>query len=676
MKTNLTFLFLISLFLNTSVAQVLFSEDFNSLVLDDGAAMVPAGWVSENRDGQEAYEFPGNFPFDQAQYATEAWAVTDFELGGEQVVISTALHGPVDNVTDRWLISPKVQGITAKSHLFWTGFTDNSDALDNCEVWVTTTIAGTSPTAMDFLASNDNKIMTFKMIPDEFNTYAARLADYEGQDIYFAIRNVSFIPARVILDDFVVKDAIDHDLGVKDLKLEPYWISGPTEVKVGLVSLSPEPITSVSLSYQVDGSGPVETETFAVALAEITDQQDITFNKWTNLAEGGHDIRVWVESVNGNTDTNTDNNMNEGFISVMNEPPFKRVLIQEYTGAWCGWCPEGAQFLKQLTEGDPTFVPVAVHSGDEMEHPASAELAGVAAAGYPSASFDFYRFEGQGDVGVGRLQWFDRALERIEAIVPVTVEVESHTYNRDTRELEVTVKTDFIGATKEELRLNVWIIEEAVTGPLDETGNNGWNNANYLDNDPTSPFFGLGPYLEPDEFKHDHVFNASLTGAWGDDSAFPTETTPGQSFSKTYTYTLPEATGAEQQWKAEDIHVVAFVSRHNLNSKKRSILNAAKGETFLTGIGEPVPNLASMTISPNPSKDLVNLQVNMTSSKDLTVRVFNQLGQEVMDAQKEHFPEGATTIALSLASLSNGIYFVSLYDGKGGIHTERVVVER
>lgn len=675
MKQLFTFM-LLCCFSLSGFSQILFSEDFNAVNLDDGAAPLPSDWVTENRDGQTAYSFPANFPFNLPAYADAAWAVTDFELGGEKAVISTAIHGPVDNVTDRWLMSPKVSGITATSYLFWEGFTDNGDALDNCEIWITSTIAGAQPSAADFLADNANRLMNFRMTPDEFNTYAARLSQFAGQDIYFAIRNISFIPARVVLDNFVIKDAVQNDLGVKNLAIEPYWVSGPTEIKVDILSLSPDPINAIELSYQVDGAGPIVKESFNVDLMEITDQTQITFDGWADLAEGGHDINVWVESVNGMTDNNSDNNAKDGFISVMNDPPLKRLLIQEYTGAWCGYCPEGSQFLEDLAKGDPTMVPVAIHSGDEMETLEGGTIAGIAASGYPSASFDFHRFPGEGDVGVGRNQWFNRALERIDAVVPVKVEVQSHTYNRDTRELEVTVKTDFIGATKEDLRLNVWLIEDEVTGPLGETGNNGWNNANYFDDDITSPFFGLGPYLEPDEFVHEHVLNASLTGTWGDDAAYPIEVSSGASFTNTYTYVLPEAAGAEQHWKAEDVHVVVFVSRFNVNPKKRSILNANRGITFLTGLGAPLEELASSQINPNPVSDRSTLTVNMVEAADLNIRIFNQLGLEVKSLQKAHFPEGESQLDLEMGDLSNGIYFVSLYHEDGGIHTMRVMVQK
>ncbi|MFI5202435.1 MAG: hypothetical protein ACHQNE_08605, partial [Candidatus Kapaibacterium sp.] len=31
----------------------------------------------------------------------------------------------------------------------------------------------------------------------------------------------------------------------------------------------------------------------------------------------------------------------------------RRVMLEEFTGAWCGWCPRGALAIQQIKEGYP-----------------------------------------------------------------------------------------------------------------------------------------------------------------------------------------------------------------------------------------------------------------------------------------------------------------------------------
>lgn len=66
-----------------------------------------------------------------------------------------------------------------------------------------------------------------------------------------------------------------------------------------------------------------------------------------------------------------------------------RVLIEDFTGAWCGWCPRVSYSIEQVTAhqtlGDK-IIPVAIHNGDVMQIPAQSaisQLFGI--QGYPTA---------------------------------------------------------------------------------------------------------------------------------------------------------------------------------------------------------------------------------------------------------------------------------------------------
>lgn len=88
----------------------------------------------------------------------------------------------------------------------------------------------------------------------------------------------------------------------------------------------------------------------------------------------------------------------------------RNVLMEEFTGLWCGWCPRGARAMELLSEkyGDK-FIPVAVH-GYETEAYYSPEYAYVlqnfAGSGFPSATLnrlstsDPYYGTGSADFGV------------------------------------------------------------------------------------------------------------------------------------------------------------------------------------------------------------------------------------------------------------------------------------
>lgn len=46
----------------------------------------------------------------------------------------------------------------------------------------------------------------------------------------------------------------------------------------------------------------------------------------------------------------------------------KKVVLEENTGEWCGWCPEGAEIMEDNIAANPgKVVGIAIHDGDPME---------------------------------------------------------------------------------------------------------------------------------------------------------------------------------------------------------------------------------------------------------------------------------------------------------------------
>ncbi len=67
----------------------------------------------------------------------------------------------------------------------------------------------------------------------------------------------------------------------------------------------------------------------------------------------------------------------------------RRVVIEEATGTWCGWCPAGAYLLENLREKYPEdVVRIAVHSGDRMEIAAYSGFINDYISGFPCAIID------------------------------------------------------------------------------------------------------------------------------------------------------------------------------------------------------------------------------------------------------------------------------------------------
>ena len=86
------------------------------------------------------------------------------------------------------------------------------------------------------------------------------------------------------------------------------------------------------------------------------------------------------------------------------QTPVKRVLVEEGTGAWCGYCPRGATTLINTIEKYPgKVIGVAVHNnngrglaGDQMTIPEEAEYSTAYMNGFPNMTIDRKRFSVSG----------------------------------------------------------------------------------------------------------------------------------------------------------------------------------------------------------------------------------------------------------------------------------------
>jgi hypothetical protein len=154
-------------------------------------------------------------------------------------------------------------------------------------------------------------------------------------------------------------------------------------------------------------------------------------------------------------------------------------------------------------------------------------------------------------------------------------------------------------------------------------------------------------------------FMVSVTEGW--DGPLVWGTPMGYEKGKTFVHALQTYGG----WASTDTLPEAMRSRFNRALAIRPNIR------LRTDIGETT-NVGKLTLSPNPTSGLINLEVDMVKAEDLVVRVTNISGQTVLtqkfDAAK------SINQSLDLSQHANGIYIVSLTTAKGTL-TRKVVKE-
>jgi len=233
----------------------------------------------------------------------------------------------------------------------------------------------------------------------------------------------------------------------------------------------------------------------------------------------------------------------------------RNVVLEEFTGIHCGYCPDGHRLAQELYDNNPNDVTlINIHVGSYAT-PSAGEpdfrtqwgtaidgQAGV--AGYPAGTVNRHLFSGmqQGSgTAMSRGDWATAAAQVIPQSSPVNIWSEA-IVDMGTNTLTVNVEVYYTGTqTITSNKLNVAVLQNNVEGP--QSG---------LSANPTS-------ILPNGNYNHNHMLRHLMTGQWGDDL---TNISQGTYETRTYSWSLPsDINGVDLD--PTNLEVVAFISEGN-----------------------------------------------------------------------------------------------------------------
>lgn len=318
------------------------------------------------------------------------------------------------------------------------------------------------------------------------------------------------------------------------------------------------------------------------------------------------------------------------------------------------------------------MVAAAIHDNDNMSTASGNTLIADYSPTFPSASIDQYYYSSLNSVSIEKNNWNTIINQRLAMRVPATVTVSNVSYNAGTQQIDATVSTTFYGDVKGDYRLNLYVKENNIYGPLTDNTDNQWNQYSFLFNVPSSPYYQLGTYLNPstnllsgNDYKHQYTINQMLDGAYGAAGIIPVNgATNGMTYTKNYSYTMPSATSGEFRYNVDNIYLIAVLSEYTTNTKTRAILNVA--ETKLNTNAEVLVSVKELTakdiqlnIFPNPTSDVCYLNYKTSNDEFVTVNVFNALG-ELVYIESKNVNAGNVSHELNLKELNSGNYSVQV----------------
>ncbi|MDP2686687.1 MAG: Omp28-related outer membrane protein [Aequorivita sp.] len=358
---------------------------------------------------------------------------------------------------------------------------------------------------------------------------------------------------------------------------------------------------------------------------------------------------------------------------VSTSPENQNVVLEEFTGIHCVYCPDGHAIAQAIQNANPDRVSLinihqggyAVPTGGEPDFrtPYGNAIAGqTGLTGYPSGTINRHVFSGSNTI-LDRGQWTARANQTMANASNVNVAVEAE-IDVQTNILTVHVEGYYTSNSPQSTNLlNVALLQNNTKGP--QTGGGQGNNYNHM-----------------------HRLVEMITGQWGE---VINTTTAGTFVDRTYTYTIPAAYN-NVPVEIADMEVVAFISntQQEIPSGSRALPEyigiTNNNDAFVRYIVE-VPNTCNEMLAPqvniqNLGQDpLTSLAIEYIINGD--VHTYNWTGNitalhnETIDLPEVNYTlQGTNTLEVSVpndddnANNNATISFDEAVGGTGTVYME------
>jgi hypothetical protein len=281
----------------------------------------------------------------------------------------------------------------------------------------------------------------------------------------------------------------------------------------------------------------------------------------------------------------------------------RSILLEEFTGIYCGNCPDGHLMAKYLQYANDNVYVVAIHAGHYAEpdpgHPdyriSGGEIIDTEFNdyGYPGGTINRHVFaEG---IMVGRGDWAKSGKAIHTEDAPVNL-VLTATFDGNNRKLNVKVEGLYtLAVTEPSHRLNIMVTESDIVGYQSGTG-------------------GGSSYV------HNHMLRGFITpmdeNVWGAEIPSPAQ---GNSFQFEYDYDLPVHIN-NIPIKPENIEIIAFVC-----AGKTEVLNVTGGKPTYINFEKPLNATLlkpGREIGARYAFNFFEAQLKNLSSKKLTTAKF------------------------------------------------------
>lgn len=428
-----------------------------------------------------------------------------------------------------------------------------------------------------------------------------------------------------------------NDVKIVSAKLDKFLLpGGETFIKATIKNVGTNSISSVEISWN-DGTSERKQRITAYLSAgqqrEVTHPIAVSFSDPTVMTRN---ITLSITQVNDTPDSNPADNTINLQNSIVSQQISKKVVFEEGTGTWCGWCPRGMVALEQVNQEYPDDqISIGVHNGDPM---VVAEYnSGAAFGGFPGMNVD-RELKG---VDINPNSIGNYVLTRRTIPAPAIL---SGSFNIDGTQLTANANSQFfINNPNANYKLSVIIVEDGVKGTA-----SGYRQSNYYAGGGNGEMGGYESLPNPvpaNQMVYDHVGRAILGGYKGQNGSIPTNITDGSAANFTFNYSIPS------NFNVDKLSAVLLL----LDGTDGTILQATK-LTKTLAVSDVSKIGANTLIYPNPAKSEFNIK--LVDDGNYSVTIFDMAGREVKNYGS--LKSSSKNINLSINNLTPGKYLVNI----------------
>lgn len=455
---------------------------------------------------------------------------------------------------------------------------------------------------------------------------------------------------------FFYGDQLEYDLNMLEHSL-PATISQSEMLKVTgeLDNLGSTTVNSFELNYTINGGPEIYNEEITGLDIAVGARYEFVHSVPIDDLQAGDllDIEIWVSMVNGNPDQEEMNNYLNAIVLVdQGIRVDKNVLIEEGTGAWCGYCPNGSYVLSELDSiYNESVIPISYHYSDAMEIPQGREIANTYIGIYPSALIDRNYFEAFEDVAIANpAQWESLMLNSRSQGSAISIDVNAGFSINSERELNYEINALCEDYLYGDLRLTLLLVENNVTGI-----GTGYDQVNYFSSESSAAGGPSHPYYSyPDPivgYSHQHVAREWLVDeTWGVPFDGIRVYSSGENLSFSDSFLIPD------ELKIEDLSLVVVASYFDNDQNDRQVLNAIDIPLGDIQVAVSDQEYQNIRVFPNPTSGQLTIDLEETFE---AVELLSVKGELVSKLRLD-----TGTQSWDVSGLDPGTYFLKFSSAK------------